>query len=138
MASARKTGRFARSDRLLDGRDFQRVLRHGRRRSSRELVVVSLPRDRDPLFPTGGLDSALGGSSRLGITTGRKAGNAVYRNRFRRRVRAWFRANRGEINPNLDLVVIARRPGTLLGYSELDDRLSRMLDLSPIKREARS
>ncbi len=68
--------------------------------------------------------------ARLGITTGRKAGNAVVRNRFRRRVRAWFRARREDLEPGVDLVIIARRPGTQLDYAELDARLSGLLGLS--------
>jgi ribonuclease P protein component len=67
--------------------------------------------------------------TRLGITTGRKSGNAVIRNRFRRRVRAWFRERREDLEPGTDLVIIARRPGTQLGYGELDARLSELLGL---------
>ncbi len=128
MRSDGTTGPFRRSDRLLDSRDFQRVLRRGRRRAHADLVVVTLPRgtgaeqgeesyERTNLRP------------RLGLTTSRKSGNAVARNRFRRRVREWFRANRTLLAPSLDLVVIARRSGTRLSSEELDARLRSLLEL---------
>ncbi|MCR9094487.1 MAG: ribonuclease P protein component [bacterium] len=118
------TGPFRRSDRLLDSRDFRRVLRRGRRRASRDLVVVTADPWRKPN------DSEdLGSGSRLGITISRKVGNAVVRNRFKRRVREWFRAHRDELGADLDLVVIARRPAGRMGLGELDGRLRDLLGL---------
>ena len=73
----------------------------------------------------------LGHGSRIGITVGRKVGNAVVRNRFKRRLREWFRATRHEFDTDVDLVVIARRPGGQLGLAELDGRLRDLLGLDP-------
>lgn len=58
-----------------------------------------------------------GDGPRLGLTVSRRVGNAVVRNRLKRRVREWFRRARAELEPGLDLVVIARR-----GASELSSR----------------
>lgn len=69
--------------------------------------------------------------SRIGITVSRKVGNAVVRNRFKRRIREWFRAHRDELDPPVDLVVIARRPGGGLSLAELDARLRSLLGLAP-------
>lgn len=118
--------RFRRADRLLDRRDFDRVLRGGRRRSSPELVVVtSAPglrgRLQEPVEPEGLL------RSRLGLTVGRKAGSSVERNRFKRRVREWFRHHREGLDKPLDIVVIARRPGVDLSLEELSRQLARLL-----------
>lgn len=71
---------------------------------------------------------------RLGITASRKVGNAVVRNRFKRRIRDWFRHNRGQIDSNLDLVVIARRSGARLSFAELDERLAGLLELGRASR----
>lgn len=66
---------------------------------------------------------------RLGITTSRKVGNAVVRNRFKRRLRAWFRANRSDLPAEVDLVVIARRAGANLSLDQLDRRLRSLLEM---------
>ena len=129
MSSDGTTGRFRRSDRLLDSRDFRRVLRRGRRRASAELVVVTadpFEKSNDP----GALPDSGQALRRLGITASRKVGNAVVRNRFKRRVRAWFRENRGELPGDVDLVVIARRSGARLPLPELDAHLRALLDLN--------
>lgn len=48
--------------------------------------------------------------SRLGLTLSRKVGNAVTRNRYKRRLREIFRTNKTEIPHAYDYVVIVRRP----------------------------
>lgn len=124
-----ETGRFKRSDRLLDSRDFRRVLRRGRRYAHRDIVVITTPKT---IFhnKTKGLCDSEHVGSRLGITASRKVGNAVVRNRFKRRMRAWFRQRRSDFGKELDLVVIARRSGAALSLEELDTRLSKLLGLS--------
>lgn len=119
------TGPFRRSDRLLDSRDFRRVLRRGRRRTSNDFVVVTA-KNSEKHNDSNNLDSR----SRIGITVSRKVGNAVIRNRFKRRLREWFRATRHEFETDVDLVVIARRPGGQLGLDELDVRLRGLLGLA--------
>lgn len=134
MSSDGPTGRFLRSDRLLDSRDFRRVLRRGRRRAAPELVVVTAPRAsvpasaEDPVAPPAIADHP---PSRLGITASRKVGNAVVRNRFKRRVREWFRHHRSGFPKGIDLVVIARREGAELPYAALSDRLDALLGIGP-------
>ncbi len=123
-----ETGRFRRSDRLLDSRDFRRVLRRGRRDAHPELVVIAAP-SIIKMSKVKGLRSSVCSGSRLGITVSRKVGGAVVRNRFKRRVRAWFRVRRSEFGTDLDLVVIARRSGVSLSYHQLDARLSTLLEL---------
>ena len=123
-----QTGRLRRSNRLLDSRDFLRVLRQGRRRSHPEIVVVSIERDDKPRNFSMLRESRIAGP-RLGITASRKVGNAVVRNRFKRRIRAWFRTRRSDFSGDLDLVVIARRPGVALSLEELDRRLSHLMKL---------
>ncbi len=127
MSSEGTTGRFLRSDRLLDSRDFRRVLRRGRRRASAELVVVTAD-SRRIVNDSKGLNTSLE-RGRLGITASRKVGNAVVRNRFKRRLRAWFRTNRSDLPGDVDLVVIARRAGAQLSLDQLDTRLRGLLEM---------
>lgn len=46
--------------------------------------------------------------SRVGLTVSRKAGNAVRRNKWKRRLREIFRRNKGALPVGYDLVVIVR------------------------------
>jgi ribonuclease P protein component len=93
--------RLRRADRLLSSRDYARVARQGERRASRHFVLL--------VAPQGGPDAGSGGS-RLGLTVSRRVGNAVVRNRVKRRVREAFRTRRALAPAGRDLVVIAR-PG---------------------------
>ncbi len=125
------SGRFQRSDRLLDSRDFRRILRRGRRAAHPDIVVVSTPIKKMSSKSKGlRVDRRCG--SRLGITASRKVGGAVVRNRFKRRVRAWFRERRSQFSCEMDLIVIARRSGASLTFAQLDERLSGLLKLRPL------
>ena len=48
------------------------------------------------------------GGNRVGITTGKKLGHAVVRNRARRRLREVYRLNESLFKPGFDIVVVAR------------------------------
>ncbi len=48
------------------------------------------------------------GLNRVGITTGKKLGHAVVRNRARRRLREIYRLNEDKFLPGYDIVVVAR------------------------------
>ena len=103
-AAAPGDARFRRVDRVRSGKDFRRLGREGRRRQGGHFVVLAGP-GMAPERP------------RLGLTVSRRVGRAVARNRVKRRVREWFRRERGRLAPGTDYVVIARR-----GAAELDTR----------------
>ncbi|MBJ18862.1 MAG: ribonuclease P protein component [bacterium] len=134
MSSGGTTGRFERSDRLLDSRDFRRVMRRGRRRACRHVVVMTTRRYKNT-NDSRCLGNVLRIGSRLGITASRKVGNAVVRNRFKRRTREWFRQRRGDFPSDIDLVIIARRSGSKLSLKELDEQLCKLLDLESIDQD---
>ena len=72
------------------------------------------------------------GISRLGLTTGVKLGNAVRRNRVRRRLREIYRTNEDRLRPGMDIVVVARVRAVHSHYGELERsflQLARKLDL---------
>jgi ribonuclease P protein component len=82
-------------DRLRDRREFQRVYSEGVKVVGRLIVVFAQP--------------GVGAVSRLGVTATRRTGNAVVRNRSRRRLRALFRGHRDQLGERpLDIVVNVR------------------------------
>lgn len=81
--------------RLTRRAEFVRAAREGRKAASGHLVLQALPQP--------------GGPTRLGFTATKKIGNAVARNRAKRRLRAAARLVLGEAGaPGHDLVLIAR------------------------------
>lgn len=58
--------------------------------------------------------------NRLGITTGKKLGNAVTRNRIRRRLREIYRLHEEEFLLGRDLVVVARVRSAFVSYQTLE------------------
>ena len=83
-----------RSRRLTRSGGFQEAYGQGRKFVGRYMV----------LFLRSGPDAAL----RLGVVTSRKVGDAVARNRARRRIREVFRHERPGLSGADDMVVVAR------------------------------
>lgn len=74
--------------------------------------------------------------SRLGITTGVKLGNAVKRNRARRRIRELYRTHERGLLPGYDIVVVARTRSIDGRYGEMERsfrQLTRKLGLTAPK-----
>ena len=80
---------------IKQGRDFSRVRKEGQRLVLGCLIAnwLALPE---------------GSSTRLGVVTSGKIGNAVIRNRARRLMREAFRLNQNKLDRPLDLVLVAR------------------------------
>jgi ribonuclease P protein component len=87
--------RFTREDRLRRRSEFDRVYSQGRRAWTPGFSVIIAPGET--------------GRHRLGLTVGRQVGNAVVRNRVKRRLREAFRRNRQRLPGCYDIVVQARR-----------------------------
>lgn len=97
--------------RLRHSRDFRRVLRRGRTRAARTVVVHAAPAD---------------GVCRVGFVVGRDVGTAVRRNRVKRRLRHLVAADLAAI-AGTDLVVRARPAAAGADYAELRSDLCRCL-----------
>ena len=57
--------------------------------------------------------------NRVGITTGKKLGHAVVRNRARRRLREVYRLNEALFKPGYDIVVVARHKCVTADFQKL-------------------
>jgi ribonuclease P protein component len=93
--------------RLRRGADFERV-RTNRRSWAHPLLVCSLAKSPGP------------GPTRVGLIVGRRIGNAVTRNRVKRRLREVIRSLYPRLRPGFDLVFIARPPSVSASVGELE------------------
>ena len=108
--------------RLKKRADFLRVARIGMRHVSPGLILLSAPQDMinvDPSRPTIG----------IGFTASKKVGNAVTRNRVKRRLRAAVReVMHHNSNPNRDYVVIGRSKTVNRSFENLKSDLIKGID----------
>jgi ribonuclease P protein component len=104
---------FAAVDRLHRSAEFLRLQRNGVRFQSPHFVLYAGNLDREP------------SRSRLGVTVSRRIGNAVVRNRVKRRVREIFRKElRAHLPVGTSIVVIARTGAGALGCAAISDELA--------------
>lgn len=65
--------------------------------------------------------------TRFGISTGRRVGSAVVRNRIRRRLREILRRLSARIEPGWDILIVARVPAAESTQAELETFLERLI-----------
>lgn len=80
------------------------------------------------------------GHARLGLSVGRRVGNAVARNRVKRLLRESFRLSRDDLPQGFDLVVNVRphQPLPLREYQRLLVDLATEIERAHTRRESRS
>jgi ribonuclease P protein component len=98
---------------MKENRDFQKVYARGKFFVSPVLVSYVLK----------GRTKSL----RVGITTSKKTGNAVKRNRSRRVIREAFRALAGGVKPGYDLVFVARAKTPFVKSGEVRRMMAQQL-----------
>jgi len=94
-----------RNYRLTRSNDFQQVKQSGKSYAHPLLVLIKLPN------PDGLL--------RIGVSAGKAVGNAVTRNRAKRRMRASLSGLMENIQPGWDLVFLARKPIVDAAFSDI-------------------
>ena len=72
-------------------------------------------------------------SFRLGVSTSKRVGNAVLRNRIRRRVRELVRARLKGLQRGWDVVIVARPPAASAPFAELGEALDHLLVRARLK-----
>ena len=105
---------FQRGARLLRHADFERVYKQGRRHFSASLTVFYLDRQA-----SGSAKVPATSGLRVGFTVGRALGDAVHRNRIKRRLREAVRLTRPVPGPGADVVINPKKVLLTTGFDAL-------------------
>ncbi|MBM3783823.1 MAG: ribonuclease P protein component [Acidobacteria bacterium] len=112
--------RYPKTSRLLKPVDFRKVYDNGSRFSCPYFVAFLLRHSNESGPRTEG--------PRIGFTLPRAVGNAVVRNRIRRRLRELVRLRIVQIDPALDIVFNPRRAAFAAPGSQLAAHLDRLVE----------
>ncbi len=96
--------------------DFKRVYNHKKSKANTFLVIYKMKNDYD--------------YSRLGISVSKKVGNAIIRNKTRRRLKEIFRLNEHKIKQSYDIIVIVRIRAKDITYKDLEKNFIYLLKKS--------
>jgi|SRR5690625_412878 len=100
--------------RIKDNVEFQNIFKKGKSFANRQLVIYYVKKHKQDHF-------------RIGLSVGKKIGNAVTRNRIKRYLRQSFHELNNEIKPTLDIVIIARQPTKEMNFHEIKKSLIHLL-----------
>jgi ribonuclease P protein component len=113
---------FLKSHTLKENKDFRRLYYRGKSMSAPTVVTYAMK-------------SRCKGT-RIGITTSKKIGNAVERNRSRRVIRAAFSQLESRLNGNWDIVFVARTKTSQVKMQDvLKDMQKQLLQLGVINEK---
>lgn len=106
---------------LKENRLFRRLYAKGRSSVAPTMVLYCRPNGSK--------------SNRLGLTTSTKLGNAVVRNKVRRRLRAIYRCHEDELRPGYDIVIVARMQAVTRPYAQLEEQFLRLAQKLRLTRQ---
>ena len=101
------------SNTLKENKDFRRLYYRGKSEASPCIVTYVMKSRR--------------GETRVGITSGKKIGGAVQRNRARRVIRAAFSELEGRIDGSFDIVFVARTKTTEVKMQKVLSEMEKQL-----------
>lgn len=100
--------------RIKDNKEFQHIFKYGKSFANRQLVVYYINKQNQKHF-------------RVGLSVGKKIGNAVTRNRIKRYLRQSFIELEEKVIPTLNVIVIARQPTKEMNFHEIKKSLIHVL-----------
>ena len=104
---------FPKFERLLNRNDFVNLNRLGKRQQTAHFTIIFLENDV--------------GITRLGITVNRKMGNAVKRNKLKRRIREFYRLHKSYFPRGFDIVIAAKQGAIDLEFFKIKEELGESL-----------
>lgn len=103
--------------RVKTEKDFQRVFHKGQSVANRQFVVYVLEKPGQEHY-------------RVGISVGKRLGNAVTRNAVKRKIRQSLQEMDSELKNECDFLVIARKPAATMTTAQLKSSLRHVLKLA--------
>ncbi|MCA9766203.1 MAG: ribonuclease P protein component [Carnobacterium sp.] len=97
--------------------DFQKVFHNGKSTANRQFVLYILDKKDQPHF-------------RVGLSVGKKIGNAVVRNNVKRKIRQSLTELKPKLKTEKDFIVIARKPAADMSVKETKKSLIHVLKLA--------
>lgn len=110
--------------RLKKDFDFQRVFKQGRSVANRQLVLYVYPKPEQVHF-------------RVGLSVGKRIGNAVTRNQIKRYLRQALLELEDQINHEFDFVLIAREDILTKNLKEIKESILHVMKLAGILAKQR-
>ncbi|HOD35017.1 MAG TPA: ribonuclease P protein component [Syntrophales bacterium] len=104
---------FRKNERIRKRSDYTTLHRQGKRVHAEHFTLIL---KKNPL-----------GCRRLGVTTGKKVGNSVKRNRMKRLLREFFRLNKEKLPDSHDLWIIVRKDFSAYTYDQVREALENIL-----------
>jgi ribonuclease P protein component len=101
--------RFTKKERITQPQDFRRVMKCGRRQTSRNFMLFIQKKENT--------------FHRLGIVVKKEIGPATYRNRMKRYLREFFRLHKHQIKGSYDIILMIKKGCSLNRYQEAEEEL---------------
>ncbi|MGX7092731.1 ribonuclease P protein component [Hutsoniella sourekii] len=105
--------------RVKSDRDFQRVFHQGESVANRQLVLYVLAKEHQDHF-------------RVGLSVGKKMGNAVQRNQIKRYLRQAIFELEDQIPAEIDFILIARHGIKGMGVDQIKSSICHVMKLAKI------
>ncbi|MDR0401929.1 MAG: ribonuclease P protein component [Endomicrobium sp.] len=95
--------------------DFNRVFKNGLKLENKDIKIFVYNRNDGVVL------------RRVGLVTSRNVGNAVVRNKTKRRLKEIFRLNKNYLKPSLDMIFVLKIETTFLKYNDLKKNIFDLL-----------
>lgn len=98
---------------VKENKDFEKIIKEGKLRKNRSFLVYSL--DNNLTY------------NKYGISVSKKLGNAVFRNKYKRKIRSIIDNLKKDYNIGKNYIIITRKGALDKNYQELNNDLSNLI-----------